>query len=166
MIYNYWRAIKSIAINQKRQQCLYIHQSFDLICLKGIWKRGRLLITDGLVEDWWMTYARQRTGQGPVGWHNTTIYVYELWRWAAIISNFFLYSTVQYHLLLFVWGLNTICTFVLSYATILSTRLFISMLRWKHSIPEWGGWWNTTCSNPATTYSLHVLYFFCISCCR
>ena len=55
----------------------------------------------------WMTFTRQRTGQG---WHKTSIYEYKLWRWAVIINNLCLHRAVEIPLLLFVLGLNAICT--------------------------------------------------------
>ena len=161
---DYWTAIGSIAVNQntdyiqkRRRQKWYqgkivpklvdpywilnwfVLKAFDL----KAWEITATAADDLMVqlEDWWMTYSRPRTRQGPVGWYKTTIYEYKLWRWAAIINNFFLHSAVQNPLLLFVLGLNAIPTFVmhlLSSATDLSARLFISMLCWSHSIPEWG----------------------------
>ena len=41
---------------------LFALQAFDL----KAWEITSTA-TDGLVESWWMTYTRQRTGQDPVG---------------------------------------------------------------------------------------------------
>ena len=133
---DYWTAIGSIAVNQntdyiqkRRRQKWYqgkivpklvdpywilnwfVLKAFDL----KAWEITATAADDLMVqlEDWWMTYSRPRTRQGPVGWYKTTIYEYKLWRWAAIINNFFLHSAVQNPLLLFVLGLNAIPTFVM-----------------------------------------------------
>ena len=89
----------------------FVLKAFDL----KAWEITATAADDLMVqlEDWWMTYSRPRTRQGPVGWYKTTIYEYKLWRWAAIINNFFLHSAVQNPLLLFVLGLNAIPTFVM-----------------------------------------------------